>query len=41
MLMMDKLYISKQESGNLESIPSRKISTYLLKKPELSKKLAP
>ena len=27
--MMDKSYISKQESGNLESTRSRKISTYL------------
>jgi len=27
--MMDKSYISKQESGNLESTPSRKISTYV------------
>jgi len=29
MFMMDKSYISKQESGNLESTRSRKISTYL------------
>ena len=28
MFMMDKSYIGKQESGNLESTPSRKISTY-------------